>query len=199
MNKKVYVFLSLPLIALVLIFLFFESPWTPLTEEKEVLRGRPLGGDFILQSEQGAFRMSSLNGSVVLIYFGFTSCPDICPTTLSNVAAAFKKMSAQEIDQVKLLFITVDPERDTLEKLKAYSAYFHFAIIPLSGSEEQLKVVAESYGAYFRKAPIKSALGYTMDHSTNIFVVDKQGAFVDVISYSSSPDEIVRVIQKYLL
>lgn len=198
MNKKIYLFSGLIFFALFLIFFLFESPWTTLTKKKETLRGRPIGGDFTLQSEQGPFRLSALKGSVVLIYFGFTSCPDVCPTTLSDVTAAFKKMPLQQTEQVKFLFITVDPERDTLTKLKDYSSYFHPAIIPLSGSADQLEKVAQSYGAYFRKVPIKSALGYTMDHSTNIFVVDKQGVFADTIAYSSSPDKIVEVIQKYL-
>lgn len=196
MNKlRVSLFAGLTFILLFLSYHFFD---VPVAVEKEMLRGRPLGGDFTLQSKNGPFTMSSLKGNVILIYFGFTSCPDVCPTTLSNVTAAFKKLPAQQMEKAKILFITVDPERDTMEKLSGYADFFHPAVIPLRGANEQLNEVAGKYGAYFRKVPIKSALGYTMDHSTNLFVVDPQGAFVDVIHHDSGPEEIAGVIRKYL-
>lgn len=153
------------------------------------LRGAPQGGDFSLQGEQGVFKLSQLKGKVVLIYFGFTNCPDFCPTMFADVVSMLKTMSPRQQEQIRILFISIDPERDSLPNLVKYAAHFHPNIIPLTGQPEQLRWIAQQYGAFFNKMPIDSAMGYTMDHSTQLFVVDQEGRFKGQISHGLGIEE----------
>ncbi len=158
-----------------------------------------MGGDFTLQSAQGPVSLSDFRGKVVLIYFGYTSCPDICPTSLGALSAALKRLSPQEIERIQPIFISVDPERDTPQKMVEYVHYFHPKMIGLTGSLEQLKEIAGRYGAYFRKAEVEgSTLGYAVDHSSVIYIVNEQGVLVDMIQHSGSPKVILEHIRKAL-
>jgi len=160
------------------------------------LKSKPVGGDFTLQSESGSYSLAQSRGKIVLIYFGFTSCPDVCPTTLSNVAQAFKGLKPDELKTAQMLFISIDPERDTLDKLQEYSKFFHPQILALTGSAEELQKAASLYGASFRKQKVSSEMGYTMDHTTSVFVVNKVGKWVDSIPHGSSPEEFRNAIRK---
>lgn len=115
------------------------------------------GGDFTLQSADGPVSLSDFRGKVVLIYFGYTSCPDVCPTSLGALSAALKQLSPREMDRVQPIFISVDPERDTPGKMVEYVHYFHPKMIGVTGSIEQVRKVADRYGAYFRKAEVKDS------------------------------------------
>jgi protein SCO1/2 len=108
------------------------------------LKSAPVGGDFTLQSNTGNYSLTQSRGKVVLIYFGFTSCPDVCPTTLSNIAQAFKGLDSKEIMKVQTLFISVDPERDKLDRLQEYAAFFHPQILALTGSLEGVTTSSRS-------------------------------------------------------
>jgi protein SCO1/2 len=158
----------------------------------------PLGGDFTLQSKSGKYSLNQSNGKVVLIYFGFTSCPVVCPTTLSNIAQAFKALNSDELKQVQALFISIDPERDTLDKLQKYSSYFHSQILTLTGSIKDLKNATSLYGASFRKVKVPSGMEYTMDHTTSVFIVDQKGKWVDTISHGATSAEFKKAIHKVL-
>ncbi len=158
-----------------------------------------MGGDFTLQSARGPVSLSDFRGKVVVIYFGYTSCPDICPTTLGALAAALKRLSPAEMEQIQPLFISVDPERDTPQKLVDYVHYFHPKMIGLTGSLEQLKEIANRYGAFFRKAEVQgSELGYAVDHSSVIYLVNEQGVLVDMIQHSDSPKVILQHLRGVL-
>ena len=158
-----------------------------------------MGGDFTLLSEQGPVSLSDFRGKVVLIYFGYTSCPDICPTSLGALSAALKKLSPEEMARIQPLFISVDPQRDTPERLTEYVRYFHPKMIGLVGSIEQLQEIADRYGAYFRKAEVEgSSLGYAVDHSSVIYVVNEQGVLVDMIQHSGSPGKILERLRRVL-
>lgn len=156
------------------------------------------GGDFSLQSPKGKFSLEESRGKVVLVYFGFISCPDICPTTLATVTKAFKELDKEELDNVQMLFIDVDTERDSLDKLKQYVSFFHPQILPLTGTVNELEKVANLYGAVFMKEEITSGIGYTMDHTTRIFLIDKEGKFVESIPYGATSFEISNKIREYL-
>jgi protein SCO1/2 len=159
----------------------------------------PMAYDFELPSNTGKIHLSDFKNHVRLLYFGFTTCPDICPTTLSNVKQALKKLSEEEKKQVKLFFITVDPERDNVTKLKEYLNYFDKDFIPLVGSIKDIETVAKAYGAFFKKVPVKSAMKYTMDHSASLFVVGKSGRYERVIVGHVSTDELANVLKSEIV
>lgn len=131
--------------------------------------------DFTLTDQHGQpFRLSDQQGKVVLIAFGYTNCPDVCPLTLAN----FKKVKADLKDQassVQFAFVTVDPERDTQKRLESYIDSFDPAFIGLSGDMGDLESVWKSYGVYRAKRETGSASGYAMDHTSRLYTIDKAG------------------------
>lgn len=154
-----------------------------------------LGGDFELVDTNGqAFRLTSLRGKVVLIYFGYTGCPDACPTDLLLFRDVLAQLGSRK-DLVQPIFISVDPARDTPRHLAAYASTFSPAILALTGSERKLRQVAKAYGSHFEyvgRTP--GSTTYTVDHSVNIYVVNGQGKLVSVIPYGTPVEEVVRRI-----
>ncbi|HDK38021.1 MAG TPA: SCO family protein [Thiolapillus brandeum] len=172
--------------------------WSLFSADEEE-RYPGMGGDFTLRSAAGEVSLKDFRGKVVLIYFGYTSCPDVCPTSLGALSAALKKLSSSEMDQIQPLFISIDPVRDDLEKLREYAHYFHPKMIGMTGDLAYLQTLAKRYGAYFRKAEVEnSSLGYAVDHSSTIYVVGKDGKLVDMIQHSGSPKRILEHIRGVL-
>ena len=131
---------------------------------------------FTLDSPEGALSLKDLRGNVVLLFFGFTSCADVCPISLATISHAFSYLTDDELKRSRSLFISLDPERDTMERLKKYTGYFHANIIGVTGTMEELGRAAENYGVKFeRKESPDSALGYVIYHSAKIFVIGPQG------------------------
>jgi protein SCO1/2 len=162
-------------------------------------KNRALGGDFELVDANGhAFKLASLRGKVVLIYFGYTGCPDACPTDLLLFRDVLARLGSRK-EQVQPIFISVDPARDTPQHLAAYASNFSPAILALTGSEQKLRRVAKAYGSYFDyvgRTP--GSTTYTVDHSVSIYVVNGQGKLVSVIPYGTPVDEVVRRIEGLL-
>lgn len=158
----------------------------------------PTGGDFSLESSEGPFHLKDLRGKVVLIYFGYTFCPDICPTNLAMMAQALNALSAEELQRVQGVFVSVDPERDSLEHLAAYTDHFHPAIIGVTGSPEELARIAKQYGAAYRKVEGESEGGYLVDHSSNTFVVAPDGSLNTTLPHATPPQKILEVTRKLL-
>ena len=158
----------------------------------------PKGGNFSLQSENRKISLDELKGNIVILYFGFISCPDVCPTTLSIFANTLKELNHISRSKVKFIFIDVDPERDSLERITAYTNFFHPDIIPMTGSIDEIKKVAELYGASFHKVDIKSKMGYTMDHSTNLFVINPSGKWVMTLPHGTKKEIILKTISDLL-
>lgn len=152
----------------------------------------PTGGDFTLDSASGPVRLSDLRGQVVLVYFGYTACPDICPTNLVYIANALRALQPAELERTRVLFISVDPERDDPAHLANYVAYFHPNIQGLTGTPAQLAEVARRYGAAYRRVDDDgSAMGYLVDHSAFTYVVDPSGRLVQTLDHAS-PSETIR-------
>ncbi|HSS65991.1 MAG TPA: SCO family protein [Gammaproteobacteria bacterium] len=146
------------------------------------------GGDFTLLSPDGPLSLSDLRGKVVLIFFGYTSCPDVCPVSLARINTCFSSMSVEELDRVRALFITLDPERDTLDRLEKYTGYFHPNIIGLRDDVETIRSVTDRYGVKFAKTLTpESAIGYSISHSTDIILLDPRGKMVEAIPHNSEP------------
>ncbi len=139
------------------------------------ITGADYAREFELTDTEGRQRrLSDFKGKVTVVFFGFTHCPDVCPTTLLELAAVRKALGAGG-DQVQGVFITVDPERDTPEVMKAYVGNFGTDFVALRGSPEQTKAVAQHFKVYYAKAPGKTEGSYTMDHTAGSYIFDKQG------------------------
>jgi len=173
--------------------------WQPSDRPAELALDAPDGGDFTLQSAGGPVALEDFRGKVVLLYFGYTFCPDVCPTNLGFIAAAMEQLAAAESEQVQVLFVSVDPERDTLEKLQAYAGFFHPRVIGITGTPDQVAQAAALYGAAYRKVPQPdSATGYLVDHSANTYLLDRSGKMRRVLAHATAPDEIAAAVRAHL-
>lgn len=195
-NKFLYV------IALVVLFSagLLLAKYTPWTQQSAVNKGYTnLGGDFVLESLEGQVKLEDYRGKLVLIYFGFTSCPDVCPTSLSFIAASMRALPKASEAQIQPLFISVDPKRDTLDNLAKYSAYFHPRMLGITGSTEQIDQVVKSYGSYYTFIPLEdSALGYTVDHTSRIYLIGQEGQLISAIAHGTSVNEITALLKSHL-
>lgn len=146
-----------------------------------------IGGPFSLIDTQGkAVTERSLLGKPTAIFFGFTYCPEVCPTTLANMTAWLKDLGA-DADKLNVVFVSVDPERDTPDQLKIYLSNFDPRIQGFTGAPQAIDQAAKAYRVYYKKVPLDGG-GYTMDHSSAIYLFDKQGRFVEPIGYGSPPE-----------
>lgn len=136
-----------------------------------------IGGPFRLTTHKGeTLTDSSLQGRPFLVFFGFTNCPDVCPTTLNELTSRYETLGA-DADKLATLFITVDPERDTQEQLAQYMEAFDPRFIALRGSVADIEAVAKSYKAFVSKVPLEGG-NYTMDHNAIVYMMDRDGRFV---------------------
>lgn len=135
---------------------------------------------------------------IVLLYFGFLSCPDACPTTLNTMANVFKELPPSKLDKVSFVFVDLDPERDSIEALKKYSSYFHPKIIPVSLPLEELDRFTRFFGIAFMKVPMKSNMGYTIDHSTDIVVLSPEGKFIEPIHHGTPKVAILAQLNRLI-
>ncbi|HOI50953.1 MAG TPA: SCO family protein [Azonexus sp.] len=158
----------------------------------------PAGGDFVLHAVDGPFDTKTLRGKVLLVYFGYTSCPDICPTTLSTGAQALALLTAEERARVRMVMISVDPERDSLAHLAQYATFFHPALLGVSGSPEEVAAVLRQFGANYRKGPVQPDGSYAIDHTTATYVVDAEGKLVSTLNFGSTPEQVVAAVRQYL-
>lgn len=159
----------------------------------------PVGGDFSLTDfNNQQFELRSLRGKVILIFFGYTSCPDVCPTTLSKLSAVYKRLGS-DAGRVKTLYITVDPERDTPAVLRADLGNFGVDALGLTGTKPEIDKVVHLYGASYEIIPTpESEDKYTVAHSTTLYAVDTQGRTRILFPYEATVDQIVSGIQTIL-
>jgi protein SCO1/2 len=155
----------------------------------------PKGGDFTLHSGDNAVSLSDYDDKIRFIFFGYTSCPDICPTALAFISSSLKQLTPEELEQIKVFFISVDPERDTPQKLADYTKYFHPKILGITGSKAELDKVVKQYGAAYRKVESDSAMGYLVDHSASVYVVGKKGNIVDMLPHGLPVEAITKTIR----
>lgn len=172
--------------------------WNPEPSQTIKVKQAPKGGDFTLNSASGPVSLKSMRGKVVVLYFGYTMCPDVCPTSLALLSTALNELSQEELEQYNGLFISVDPDRDSLERLQTYAAFFHPILQGVSGSNEQVAAVAEQYGAAYRKRAEDSEMGYVVDHTADLYVVGRNGKLSGSIRHGAPPSEILQVLRRAL-
>ena len=192
------------LYALGLILLFAAglmlAKYTPWKEQNNANLGYAnLGGDFVLDSSTGPISLQDFRGKMVLMYFGFTSCPDVCPTALSSIAASMRQLTPSQEAQIQPLFVSVDPDRDSLDNLAKYSAYFHPRMLGITGETKVLEQLVKNYGAYYRYIPLEnSALDYTVDHTSRVYFIGREGELISTIAHGTSVEDITVLIKQHL-
>ncbi len=163
----------------------------------EKTRPSTVGGPFELVNQDGkTVTDADFRGKPLLVFFGFTHCPDICPTTLFEVSEVLNRLG-KDAEKVNAIFVTVDPERDTPEKLKLYLSSFHPRISALSGSEAQVEAVKKAYFVYAKRVPLEGG-SYTMDHTSVVYLMDKEGRFVAPFNLKRDADAAASDLRRRL-
>lgn len=152
-----------------------------------------IGGDFALTDHTGRrVTQKDFAGRHMLVFFGFTSCPDICPLALQTIAQAVDQLGAQG-ERVVPVFITIDPQRDTVERVAAYVGQFHQRMVGLTGTEREVQAAAKAYRAYYEKvADESSSDDYAMDHTSIIYLMDPNGEYAAHFGFNTGAEEIAR-------
>jgi protein SCO1 len=197
MSDRILIVIAGLLASLLLGLAFF---WTPAIPERPMPRAAmPAGGDFTLQSAAGPVSLKDYQGKVVLVYFGYTYCPDICPTALAATAEGLKLLAPEELAKVVTLFISVDPERDTPARLTEYAEFFHPNIVGLTGTPENLADIGKRYGVFYARQKVATAgNGYVVDHTSDTYVVGQNGQLLSKLGHATPPDQVAAEIRKHL-
>lgn len=158
-----------------------------------------IGGAFTLVNQDGkTVTQADFEGKFMLVYFGFTHCPDICPTTLLMLTQALKQIG-RDADMVVPVFITLDPARDTPDVLKAYVQNFSTNMVGLTGSKDQIDAVADAYKVYFSKVKSQdSAMDYMIDHSGFVYLMDRKGRYLAHFNHTMALELLVSGIRKHV-
>lgn len=157
-----------------------------------------VGGDFELIDHYGQpFALQEARGRVVVLTFGYTFCPDICPMALNNVAAALEQIGSPA-DNVLVLFVTLDPDRDTPAHLRRYVRFFHPQIVGLTGTEDALQAVADQYRVKYSFVGKGTRTNYSLDHTANIYIIDRDGNLARMIPHGLPPEIMVRTLRSIL-
>ncbi|HQV95037.1 MAG TPA: SCO family protein [Anaerolineales bacterium] len=152
----------------------------------------PVAGEIELTRADGSvFKLSEERGGVVLLFFGYTSCPDVCPTTLADMKLAIEALKPAEAEQIKVIFITVDPARDTPERVQEYVDHFSTSFIGLSGEESELTKVWSDYGIFREVMESESATGYLVNHTARILLIDRNGDLRISFPYDAPVEDII--------
>lgn len=195
MNRRMIV----PLVALVLGVAMLATAAFVTLRQPGVGAPAPsaIGGAFALIDEDGkAITQRDMLGKPYLVFFGFTHCPDICPTTAMEISQMFEALGKGA--KINALFITVDPERDTAPILKDYLSSFDERIVGVTGPRDSVDAAMKSFRAYSRKVASDRPGEYTMDHTALVYLMDKQGRFVSGFNLKRSPEEAAREMRRHL-
>lgn len=168
-----------------------------LLSPRDITRPSSVGGPFELVNQDGkTVTDADFRGKPLLVFFGFTHCPDICPTTLFEVSEIFNRLG-KDAEKISAVFVTVDPERDTPEKLKLYLSSFHPRISALSGSQAQIEAIKKVYFVYAKRIPLDGG-GYTMDHTSVVYLMDKEGKFIAPFNLKRDVDAAAAELRRRL-
>lgn len=163
------------------------------------LKGTPAGGDFQVDTHDGKVSLSDFNGKVVVLYFGYATCPDVCPSSLSKISLALQNLSQKERSLVKTLFISIDPKRDTVNKLTDYVHYYNGSFIGATATQAELDKIAKQYGVIYHKVKADTALGYWFEHTASVYVIDTTGKIESTLPQDSDVATITESIKDALI
>jgi protein SCO1/2 len=165
----------------------------------ELMSGKgPVGGPFTLTDQDGRSRsLEDFRGRLVLLYFGFTYCPDVCPTDLMSVGNLIRSLG-REGDQLQPVFVTLDPARDKPEVLRAYVASFHPRFVALTGTEDEIRRIATSYKVFFEKVRPPGVNTYLIDHSAYVFLLDREGRFITLFPPGTPQERMAVMVREQL-
>ncbi|HEX9183580.1 MAG TPA: SCO family protein, partial [Burkholderiales bacterium] len=164
----------------------------------ELMSGRhPIGAPFALRDPDGRrVTLADFRGKLVLLYFGYATCPDVCPTDLAQVGLAVRGLGAADA-QVQPVFVTLDPLRDTPAVLREYATVFHPRFVSLTGTEDEVRRVATDYKVFFEKVPLPGG-GYAIDHTAYTFLLDREGKFVILFPPGTEADRMGEMLREQL-
>jgi protein SCO1/2 len=164
---------------------------------QELMSGKPVGTAFALPDADGRLRkLEDFRGKIVLLYFGYTYCPDVCPLDLANIGSALRLLGHQA-SEVQPLFVTLDPARDTPAVLRQYAAAFYPTFVALRGTEARTKEVATSFKVFFEKVPDGRG-GYAIDHAAFTFLLDRNGKYVGFFPPGTKPERMAAMVRESL-
>jgi len=156
-----------------------------------LLQSPRVAEDFTLTASTGEpLALSDLRGKYVLLYFGYTFCPDVCPTTLTDLKGMAQLLGPEQMKRVQVVFVTVDPERDTAEQLASYLKYFDPSFVGLTGTVDEINAVASRFGVYFERHEGSAATGYLVDHTSAITIIDAKGYVRLVFPHGTTPADM---------
>ena len=161
----------------------------PHTFHGTVIQSPEPSFDFDLTGTNGNISLSDFRGKLIALYFGYTFCPDICPATLGNLSQALNNLGSKA-DDIQVIMISLDPERDTPERLAKYVSHFNPSFIGITGSKEQLDEVASLYGIFYEKAKGSASTDYLINHTATLLIVDREGYLKLVFPFGVTVDEI---------
>lgn len=201
MNGKRYLILAIFGFGIGLAVLFamyqFQKPNSALLHNEESGIAN-IGGDFELTDQNGKLRSTKeFRGKLLMVYFGYTYCPDVCPMALEHITAALKGLG-KDRDKVAVIFVSVDPERDTLETLKLYSSNFDPNIVMLTGSPAQLKKAMQQYRVYVKKENKPGMSDYLLNHTSVVYLMGADGKYRQGFAHSTNPEVIKSILLKAL-
>jgi len=159
---------------------------------------KPMGGDFTLTSVKGPVSLHDFKGKLILLYFGYTYCPDICPTNLGNLSLAYNRLPEFLQKKVQIIFVSVDPKRDNLKHLQQYSDYYQANILGLTGTRAQIDQMVKQYGAVYTIHRESNNPNYSVDHSAFTYVINPEGHLVTQMPHGTTPDQYIQIIQQLL-
>lgn len=170
----------------------------PVQFKNTDITGSALTADFQLQNLDGkAVTKADYAGKLLVLFFGFTQCPDVCPTTLQNMAEVMKRLGS-DADKVSVVFVTLDPQRDKPEMLKAYVPQFYPSFSALTGTDEQIANAAKGLRIFYQKVEGKTETSYTFDHTASAYVVDAKGVLRLLVRHAATPDDIAADLKALL-
>ena len=193
MNSKVVKTFIFAFIALAILFVGIKVTKPMFEKYRDEVRYK-----FALETVDGPIKLEDFKGKVVALYFGYMYCPDVCPTSLSRLSEALNTLSDEEQKNFQGIFVSVDPERDSLEHLKGYASYFHKNFIGATiDNEKYLHELTERYGGYFRKVALAgSKMGYSVNHTSDIFLFDKSGNYSSKIPHMAKQEDMISALRK---
>ena len=160
--------------------------------------GKTLGGNFTLTQGDKAISLSDFSGKVGVMYFGYASCPDVCPMSLAVMGSAMKSLTPDEAAQIQGIFVSVDPERDKGQNLMKYAQYFNPGFVGITGTIQELQQVTRQYGTYYQKVNSESASSYLVDHTSTTYVINRDGSLYKTLPHNTGAKEVAEALRAAL-